>query len=117
MGRDHPDGRVIREMPHPPLRIWACPQDWSLQPLYLHYITTLCLVITNLHIYRNEAGAALQPCWFRVPPPLTPMHAPQQQSFLATPAPVGSNAQGSSHQQWCQSWTVGHQKLEVLPHP
>ena len=77
----------------------------------------LCLVITNLHIYRNEDGVALPPHRLRVPPPLTPTHAPQQQSLVATLDPAGSNAQGSSHQQWRRSLTVGHQKREVLPHP
>ena len=117
MGRDHPDGWAIHKTPHPPPHIWACPHNWSLQPLYLHYITMLCLVITNLHIYRIEDGAALPPHQLRVPPPLTPAHAPQQQSLVVIPAPAGSNAQGSGHQWWCQSWTVGHQMLEVLPHP
>ena len=110
MGRNHLDHRVICEMPHPPPCIWAHPYDQSLQPLYLHYITMLCLVITNLHIYRNEDGVALLPHQLRVPPPLTPVHAPQQQSLMVTPAHVGSNAQGSNHQWWHQSQTVGHQK-------
>ena len=78
-------------MPHPLPRIWVRPRDQSLQPLYLHYITTLCLMITNLHIYRNEDGAALPPRWLRGPPPLSPAHAPQQQSLVVTPAPAGSN--------------------------
>ena len=54
-----------------PRIFWACPNDRSLQPLYLHYITMLCLVITNLHIYRNEDGVALPHHWLRVPPPPT----------------------------------------------
>ena len=114
LGRDHPDCWVVREMPHPPPHIWAHPPNWSLQLLYLHYITMLCLVIINLHIYRNEDGVALAPHWLRVPPLLTPVHAPQQQSLMATSAPAGSNAQGSGHQQWHWSLTVGHQKQEVL---
>ena len=93
-----------------PRIFWACPHDRSLQPLYLHYITMLCLVITNLHIYRNEDGVALPHHWLRVPPPPTPTHAPQQQSLMVTPAPVRSNVQGSSHQLWCLSPTTGHQK-------
>ena len=71
----------------------------------------------NLHIYRNEDGAALPPNWLRVPPPLTPAHAPQQQSLMVILAPAGSNTQGSGHQLLCQSLTIGHQKREVLSHP
>ena len=55
---------------------------------------------TNLQMYRSEDGVALMPHWLRVPPPLTPTHAPQQQSLMVTPAPAGSNAQGTSHQLW-----------------
>ena len=116
MGRDHPDCQVICKMPHPPPLIWVCPHDRSLQPLYLHYVTMLYLEIMNLHIYRSEDGVALPPHWLRGPPPLSLMHAPQQQSLVATPAPVGSNAQGSGYQLWHQSRTTGHQKQDVLPH-
>ena len=116
-GRDHPDCRVVHPMPHPPLRIWACPHDWSLQPLYLHYITMLCILFTNLQIYRSQDRVALTPHQLKVPPPLTPMHAPKQQFLVATPAPAGSNIQGSGHQLWHWSPTAGHQKQEVLPHP
>ena len=101
---------VVHLMPHPPLCIWAHPRDRSLQPLYLHYIAMLCLAITNLHIYRNEDRVAILPCWLRGPPPLSPTYAPQQQSLVATPAPAGSNAQGSGHQLWHWSLTAVHQK-------
>ena len=109
-GRDHLDHRVVCLMPHPPPHIWVHPRDRSLQPLYLHYITMLCILFTNLQIYRSKDGVALVPCQLKVPPPLTPMHAPQQQFLMATLAPAGSNVQGSGHQLWHQSLTVGHQK-------
>ena len=31
----HPECQVFHMMPHPPLHIWACPCNWSLQQLYL----------------------------------------------------------------------------------
>ena len=37
LGRDIPGCQDVHLMPHPPPHIWACPHDWSLQPLYLHY--------------------------------------------------------------------------------
>ena len=47
--RDHLDHWVVCLMPHPPPHIWAHPCNRSLQPLYLHYITTLCIYrYTNL---------------------------------------------------------------------
>ena len=102
-------------MVHPPPHIWACPCDRSLQPLYLHYVTMLHTVIT-LQIYRRVGGAALPPHWLRGPPPLSPMRA-LPQHLVVTPAPVGSNAWGSSHRPWCQSPTVGHRKRGVAHCP
>ena len=65
---------------------------------------------THLHIHKDEGGVALQPHQFRGPPPLSPMRVPQRQSLVMTPAPVGSNAQGSILQLWCWSPTMVHQK-------
>ena len=96
LGRDLPE---VRLMPHPPPCIWAHLHDRSLQPLYLHYVTMLHMGIT-LQIYRREG---------RGPPPLSPVHAPPWH-LVVTPAPAGSNAQGSSHQPWHQSLTVRHRK-------
>ena len=97
-------------MPHPPPRIWAHPCDWGLQPLYLSTLYYNRCTFTNIPIYRSEDQVVLVPHQLRVPPPLTPMHAPQLQSPSATPAPVGSNLLGSGHQLWCQSLTVSHQR-------
>ena len=115
LGRDLLDCWLAHLMPHPPLCIWVCPRNQSLQPLYLHYVTMLHLRIT-LQIYRKEGGAALMPCQLRGPPPLSPACTPPQH-LVVTPAPVGSNAQGSSHRLWHQSLTAGHRKLGVVHHP
>ena len=109
-GRDHPDHWVVCLMPHPPLRIWAHPHDWSLQLLYLSTLYYNSCTFTNIQIYRSKDRAALTPHQLRVPPPLTPAHAPQLWSPLATPAPAGSNALGSSHQLWRRNLTTGHKK-------
>ena len=71
----------------------------------------LCILFTNLQIHRSEDGAALAPHQLKVPPPLTPAHAPQQQFLVATPAPVGLNVQGSGHQLWCQESDCGSSKV------
>ena len=116
-GRDHPDRWLVRLMPHPPPHIWAHPRDRSLQPLYLSTLYYNHCTFTNLQIYRSEDRVALAPHQLRVPPPLTPAHAPQPQSPSATPAPAGSNALGSSHQLWCPSPTVGHRRRGIPPRP
>ena len=117
LGRDHPDCWMVHVMPHPPQHIWACPHNWSLQPLYLSTLYYNRCTFTNLQIYTSEDCVALVPCQLRVPPPPTPMHALQPPFPVVTPAPVGSNVLGSGHQLWRRSLTVGHQRQDVPPRP
>ena len=78
-------------MLHPPPHIWTCLCDWSLQSLYLHYVT---IMVINRHIYKiykNQGGAALPPHWLRGPLPLSPVHEPQWH-LVVTLAHAGSDA-------------------------
>ena len=89
-------------MPHLHPRIWACPRDWNLQPLYLHYFLQCCTKeFTNLHTIK-WGGPPTPPAQRAAAPSL--VHAPPWHP-LAAPATVGSSIKWSS-----QSSTVGHQR-------
>ena len=74
-------------------------------------------MVTNQHMYINEGGVALPPHRLRGPLPLSPAHVPRLLFLVVTPAPAGSNAQGSSHPLWHWSLIMGHQKQGILHHP
>ena len=81
----HPEHSVFHTMPHPPLRIWVCPRDWSLQPLYLSTITTTTSFITKTKIESNVFTPVLSMSrqgppmglWFRGCSAPPHQHAPQ----------------------------------------
>ena len=107
LGRDHPDHRVVRVMPHPPLCIWAHPHDQSLQPLYLStlFYNLFVHTITNLQM---QGLCSFMHRHLRGPPPPTPLRAPPPPPPLATPAQAGLDILGSSHHLWHRNPTTGH---------